>query len=285
MPNVLTTNPLTFQTLLDNCPISQNKMYYYFHSEKGDKNVSIYQSFMSSLEWMEEYQSSQKEGRFKNADYILFFVKTSNKKECVFIGLYKKNGVTVVTDENGQNPHDKYDLERCSELSQWSGRLFVEDPTTSLDIYNKAETIRDKGGLPILKLLTAKEASEFPGFHHFTTLVSELKNLPANYQRYLKQAKGVYLLTCLNSHKLYVGSAYGEHGFWGRWTGYDENAGGGNIALTDWIKKNEKECNFQVSLLEIAASTDSKESIIAKENSWKTKLNSRSVDGNGLNLN
>jgi hypothetical protein len=275
-----TTNPFTFQVLLDASDIDQSKLSYYFHSKiETGKNIKIYEQFMSSLAWMETYQANQKKDRFKADEYIAFFVKTYNTKEMVFIGVYKIIGVT-----ESQDGGDCYDFERYDELMAWSGRLFVEDPTTTADIYRKAQSIKNQGGLPILHITKDKKALPFPGFHKFNHSLKELKTMPTTWQEELKRMKGVYLLTCRKHHKLYVGSASGEEGFLQRWVAYADGNAGGNKELENFLKSNSG-ADFHISILEIASSSDDPDKIIAKENSWKAKLNTRDLAGNGLNCN
>ncbi len=93
----------------------------------------------------------------------------------------------------------------------------------------------------------------------------------------LKNAKGVYLLTCPRTKEQYVGSAYGEDGFWGRWQEYVKNGHGGNIGL-----KSRDPSDYQVSILEVNGSSLGMEEIIGREGLWKQKLQSREM---GLNRN
>jgi hypothetical protein len=53
----------------------------------------------------------------------------------------------------------------------------------------------------------------------------------------LSTVKGIYLITD-NNNKLYVGSAYGVEGIWGRWKEYvNTNGHGNNIALIPPVSK------------------------------------------------
>lgn len=47
----------------------------------------------------------------------------------------------------------------------------------------------------------------------------------------MENQKGVYLITDINSGKMYVGSAYGENMILGRWENYIANGNGGNTEL------------------------------------------------------
>lgn len=124
--------------------------------------------------------------------------------------------------------------------------------------------------------LTAAEAP-FPGLMALAASVSALKAAPVSWREQLSVARGVYLLTCPRTGELYVGSAGGREGFWGRWMNYEADGHGGNVALmlrdhSDWI----------VSILQVAGSADNQDDVLAAEALWKRKLQSREL---GLNRN
>ena len=71
----------------------------------------------------------------------------------------------------------------------------------------------------------------FPGYQNVKISYDELKNKLNSSEEWvtaLKCRKGVYLITDKKTGKLYVGSAYGKDGIYGRWktyikSGYDKN--------------------------------------------------------------
>ena len=100
---------------------------------------------------------------------------------------------------------------------------------------------------------------------------------PKSWIEVLKNATGVYLLTCPRTKEQYVGSAYGSEGFWQRWMDYAMTGHGGNVAL-----KSREASDYQVSILELAGSNLLIEDIVAMETRWKRKLQSGEM---GLNRN
>ena len=104
-----------------------------------------------------------------------------------------------------------------------------------------------------------------------------MRVLPATWIAVLSSSRGVYLLTCPKTREQYVGSASGAGGFHGRWLLYARDGHGGNVAL-----KSRDPSDYQVSILEVAGSTATPEEIIAMEDLWKRKLQSREM---GLNRN
>jgi hypothetical protein len=45
----------------------------------------------------------------------------------------------------------------------------------------------------------------------------------------LRATKGAYVLNCPKNKELYIGAAYGESDFYGRWTEEARNGHGGNV--------------------------------------------------------
>ena len=105
--------------------------------------------------------------------------------------------------------------------------------------------------------------------------MDEIEFLPESWQGALSSVSGVYLLVCPTTGEQYVGSAYGEGGFMGRWRSYATNGHGGNRLLVAREKSH-----YAVSILEVASPDMSTSDIINRETAWKNKLGSRS---HGLN--
>jgi hypothetical protein len=78
--------------------------------------------------------------------------------------------------------------------------------------------------------------------------------------------------------RLYVGSATGSYGFFGRWRGY-QNGHGGNVGLQEIEGRPE---DYDVSILETAGSGMDDREVLRLEACWKEKLGSRV---HGLNRN
>ena len=114
--------------------------------------------------------------------------------------------------------------------------------------------------------------------HSYGQMKTIFDNELHDWKTALSNVKGIYLLTDKKTGKLYVGSAYGDNGIWGRWSNYIYDFTGGNKGLEELLKETGKEYfeeNFQFSVLEILGSTASNDEIIQKENLWKDKLKTR----------
>lgn len=78
--------------------------------------------------------------------------------------------------------------------------------------------------------------------------------------------------------ELYVGSASGAGGFFGRWLGY-QNGHGGNVGM---LAIEGDAADYDVSILETAGSGLDERAVLQLESRWKEKLASRL---HGLNRN
>ena len=110
----------------------------------------------------------------------------------------------------------------------------------------------------------------------------ELKNLietdNVEWRDKLKAVNGIYGIADKSNGKLYVGSAYGYEGIWGRWKVYVETNGhGNNDMLVELLNKNKDYAwdNFQWFILETFSLDVSDDYAIHRENLYKEKLCTR----------
>ena len=170
----------------------------------------------------------------------------------------------------------RYELERNNILDDLSERLVIEwGPATVAWVqYKDKEVVEIKG---------KKSIGDFQSFSLVDLNYQDLKKLiqfpdtNLTWLKALSSVNGVYLIKDKTSGKLYVGSAYGDQGIYGRWTAYAKNGHGGNLEL-----QNLDPTNFQFSILEIVPATATADSVIDCENRWKKKLGTRIF---GLNKN
>ena len=190
--------------------------------------------------------------------------------------------------------HVFYDLETAEGvLPGLAGRLVVQWPRSrnwvlrkgswpdGYDVSFQVDVIRGPGFV-----------MEFPGYRHVDLSWSELHrivNSPlgnSEWKAKLSAVSGVYLITDTASRegKLYVGSATGSDGIWGRWKGYvTGERHNGNERLKDLLAGDKSRCReWRFSLLEVMARTTDKREALAAESAWKRRLGSRAF---GLNAN
>jgi hypothetical protein len=129
----------------------------------------------------------------------------------------------------------------------------------------------------IVEVRRTADEPPFPGFSAFASTVEDLPLAPQSWRNALASVRGVYLLVCPETGTQYVGSAYGEDGFWGRWSAYMADGHGGNVRL-----RARTRTNYAVTILEIASPDMAPSDIIRRESAWKVKLGARA---HGLNAN
>ncbi len=135
----------------------------------------------------------------------------------------------------------------------------------------------------VRKILEEKYSGEqFPGYENVNISFYRLQQIifkqVRDWKEQLSTVKGVYLITDIKTSKLYVGSAYGEEGIWGRWTTYAHTNGtGGNKDFKKIIKddKDYAKKYFQFTILDYYKRSISEEEILVRESFWKEVLQSR----------
>lgn len=138
----------TFNALLEAHHIDLKDVKYYCHTVLDRGQASNYELFMNEPEKFDEEQEKQATKDVFPRPYLASFVQTSNN-ETVFVGLYKK--IDFWKDDK---TNCIYNLERCTELSQWSGRIFVDYPSgRSVD----RDPLNIDNGLPIVQISKSKK--------------------------------------------------------------------------------------------------------------------------------
>ena len=129
----------------------------------------------------------------------------------------------------------------------------------------------------------------FPGYDDVVLFHEDLRrlvNAPSSnldWKYALSKVSGVYLIQDTETGYLYVGSAYGNLGIWGRWSTYADNHHGDNVQLSNLCELHpERHHKFQYSILKTLPLSADKDQVIACEAVWKRKLGSRAF---GLNSN
>lgn len=281
---------LRFNMLLKAAGIDSAEVRLLRHQTRKAPGRTPYSLWRDDAAAFERYQSTQdsaQRARFKGQYWASFVVPPSG--ETLFVGLYKVSlAGTASTDAidpltngpvggiNNVTVYDQYECKRVEALSEYTGRLFIHwgDSSSARRAWIQRADNQDK---EILELTRDFREESFPGFTKLIRPLSEIETMPPSWKEVLRASRGVYLLACPRTREHYVGSASGEHGFLGRWRAYIANNHGGNVGL-----RIRDPSDYLVSVLEVAASSASKEDIIALENMWKIKLSSRNI---GLNNN
>ena len=232
------------------------------------------------------YQSVQTEQNRSrlNAPYWASFVVTPSQST-LFVGLFEvecqgkcdPNMIDplrlVPVTQDGSRDLECYSQRQVEACADYAGRIVVEwglGTRSWIQIASKQPKL-------IAEVSRVFCEDAFPGYGRFVSNLSAIETLPSTWLSALRVAKGVYLLTCPNTKEQYVGSATGDGGFLSRWLAYVHDGHGGNLGL-----KSRDASDYQVSILEVAGSAMAERDILAAEQIWKTKLQSREM---GLNRN
>ena len=139
--------------------------------------------------------------------------------------------------------------------------------------------------------------SDFIGYENVSKSYAELSNLmvKSSWTNALSDVFGVYVLTDSNTGKLYIGSATGENGLYGRWKtylekGYDkseeQDSKYPNKQLRELVEKKGVEYiknYFTYTILEIFPKNEiGKNKALQREGYWKEALKTRT---HGYNCN
>lgn len=274
---------ITIQELLFNRGLDrQSKTKLVRHK---DSRIDLYDAYRTNRELFLKYQQQQSKEVFTGVDYIVSFIGEEGLMSR-FVGVYKvlrcrqlpKVQLSVIETSY----QIEYDFEEVLSFDDLKERVIVKWSNAiswHQWIKNEMEVIEIQPGL---------HYKQFTDYSDFILNFNELKEIITNeysdWKRMLSGAKGIYLISDTKTGKLYVGSAYGEDGIWGRWNSYvSTNGHGGNKQLKGLVgKKAGYANNFQFSILMILPKTTTADQAIAKERLFKNKLGTNSF---GLNSN
>lgn len=278
---------ITLYRLLEIYGIDPTKIGLVRH---GNKEMPILETFAKNLERLEAYQSFQGRGKFEDSQSIAVFA-AYHKTTALFLGLWDIHGHTETSEftddtlsvlrdhnlpEDWFNHSIRYDLRRNPILDDLSERLVIEWGPQPIRWFQT----KDK---EVIEIKAKNSIGEFQSFDEvsldFQTLSALVKSPETNltWKKALSSVNGIYLIQDKSSGKLYVGSAYGEGGIYGRWDAYTKGAHSRISRLRDLDPQY-----FQFSILEIIPATTSWDDVIDRENRWKEKLSTRQF---GLNEN
>jgi hypothetical protein len=277
--------PLMFNSLLiQNSLDPANTILLRHQDSRAARGRTPYELWRDNRPAFDRYQSTQRiknRDKFSRASVWASFVGTPNG-ETMLVGVYAAKYTQVIAEDTSW-PHadgidlagtcDLYELCADARLSDLAGKLFIEWGEGLRSWVQRA----DRQNKAIIELRPEFKEPDFPGFLNLMEPLSKVAEFPKSWIEALKHASGVYLLTCPKTKEQYVGSAYGDEGFWHRWMEYVTSGHGGNVAL-----KSREPSDYQVSILEVAGSSAQVEDLLKMEIRWKEKLQSREM---GLNKN
>lgn len=272
-----------FNTVLQEGGLSLTEVILLRHQDqraaRGRTPYELWRDNTSAFNLYQAHQGTDGRPKLSRAGYWAAFVGTP-AGETLFVGLYHAQ-YRGLLDQDTPTPHrdaidkagtcDVYDLNPHDHMADLIGKLYVDwGPGTRAWVQRA-----DRQNKPITELRTAFKEPAFPGFLNFSAPLSTIDRLPTTWATTLRASRGVYILTCPTTKEQYVGSATGIDGFWQRWQDYARTGHGGNIAL-----KSRTPSDYQVAILQVAGTDATNDDIIAMEERWKKKLQSKEM---GLN--
>lgn len=240
-----------------------------------DRRLDLYNLYRTNRKAFLDYQNNQSKDIFRDVEYIVSFIGEEGVL-ARFVGVYKIEGKS-----ESQSGFD-YIMKEVDGYDDLKERVIIRwENAISWHQWIKNE-------MEILEICPGLHYKRFTDYFDLLLDFSELKeivlNQYADWKKVLSVIKGVYLISDTKSGKLYVGSAYGEDGIWGRWSYYVTSGGhGGNKMLRELIDEdNNYAMNFQFSILMLLPKTITPDEAIKKEQLFKRKLGTNSF---GLNNN
>jgi hypothetical protein len=246
-----------------------------------DSGRTPYVAWLTDRPAFELWQSDQKQNlraEFSDPHWVSF-VSTPDGGT-MFVGLYAARRVGP-SDPNTPDflypskdygvefdhaPCDKYELILLDHLSDLAGRLYIEWP--------KGRNWKRRGngsGFIVKEIRQADAEPPYPGHSAFLEPLSSMPALPPTWQAILKEAKGIYVITCPRDKSHYVGKADGENGFYGRWLNHAILGGDAK-----GFRRREAS-DYSVGILEVAGSFATARDIGNMEQRWMQKLQSRAI--------
>jgi hypothetical protein len=177
-----------------------------------------------------------------------------------------------------------YELERDARFDDLRDRLVVDWGQGTL------AWVQNLDNKEVVEILASgRKLPPFEDYLEFSLTHAQLRDLFENEVAHrdwripLSAGAGVYLILAQTTGDLYVGSAYGVDGFWGRWSNYARSGDGGDIQLRELIARDSAyPGQFRFSVLQTLPKTMARDEVIRRETLYKNKLGTRAI---GLNSN
>lgn len=242
-----------------------------------DNRRDIYNLYRTNLPEFLAYQNSQSKDVFNGVDYIVSFVGEQGLLSRL-VGVYKVTNRQKIADD-----HFEYEMEEVlKQFDDLKERVIIS--------WSNAISWHQwiKNEMEVTEIHPGLHYRQFTDYFDFILKFDELKDIFTNqysdWRKMLSITKGIYLISDTNAGKLYVGSAYGEDGIWGRWSNYvSTNGHGGNKTLKELVENDANYgSHFQFSILMLLPRTITADEAIKKERLFKNKLGTNSF---GLNNN
>lgn len=217
------------------------------------------------------------------ADYVIAFV--ADGKYSRFAGVYRIFGedkrIKVLSeDKKSFEEHVFVKVAMLNNFKEYGGRVLID--WGGLAAQRWLQWFKDDKKVLRVDEGIIRMMIPFTSYKDVLLSFKELKNLidtdHVEWRDKLKAVNGIYGISDQSNGKLYVGSAYGYEGIWGRWKVYAETNGHGNNDMLVELVRNNKDYawdNLQWFILETFPLDVSDDYAIQRENLYKLKLCTR----------
>jgi hypothetical protein len=259
------------------------------HKDARVSAEELRQNELGGQTWLELYQGYQKKPVFNNVKQVVSFYGLPGTR-AGFYGVYRvldripaRDGPPVPSGQRwGQDCNYFYKLEQDRRFHDLRDRLVIEWGKGAINWHQKLSEKSDKEVLEVLA--PGRKLLPFVDYLGFSLTQSQLKDLFRDEEAHrdwkipLSCAAGVYLILAETSGEMYVGSAYGEEGIWGRWREYGRSGDGDNVRLRELIEKDSSyPGKFRFSILQILPKSTAKNEALRWEALYKGKLGKRAT--------
>lgn len=245
---------------------------------KDTRGIYDFKDIVNNRDKLLEYQREQSKDVF-NCEYIISFIGLEHMKSLLF-GIFKVN--REKTEKRNNNFY--YDLTEINDYVDFNERIVIDWGKSGLAWHQWYENEKE-----VIEMLPSGYIGSFPGLLNFVLDFKELEKVVKNpdsnkdWEVQLSSINGIYMILDSKSGDLYIGSANGQKGVFGRWEGYIKTKHGGNKKLIELIEKEHLYYqNFKFSILQTLPNNITKPEIDKIESIYKEKLGTRVF---GLNNN
>ncbi len=198
---------ITIQELLYNRGLDQNAKVKLIRHK--DSRQDLYNLYKTDRAEFLAYQNSQSKDVFNGVDYIVSFIGEEGTL-LRFIGVYQ-----IISRKRTIDNRFEYQMsEIIGQFEDLKERVIIR--------WNNAISWHQwiKNLMEVIEIQPGLHYKQFTDYFDFILNFDELKEIVMNqysdWKRMLSATKGIYLISDTKTGKLYVGSAYGESGIWGR---------------------------------------------------------------------
>jgi hypothetical protein len=188
------------------------------HLATGEQNPPLAAFFDGKFEEWQEYQHQ----RNFQCEHVVGLIHLGGPR-WLFAGVWKVHGAKPRTD--GPRAWFEYDTTEVAGLEHLAGRVIVDYARTGRNSYRIGPPLA--GELVVGQILDERmRMADFGGYASVLLSFDQLRHVVSralpSWKAALASVAGVYLVADTSCGKLYVGSAYGAEGIWGRWGAYAE---------------------------------------------------------------